>query len=186
MAAAQKGYQRALTIDRKTLGPEHRETATVINDIALCLALWGWSAQGGGAAAGDQPEALKQEAFTASQRALQSAAANAMARSAALTAAKIASAGPQAQAYEAALLERDDLDRQFATAASNTGQYGIEKRQRLAEAHDEIISRIDRLAADLKLKAPLYWDYRSPEPLSLAALQVKTGADAALLHTMKR
>jgi CHAT domain-containing protein len=148
----------------------------------LSLDLWDWSAQGGGTEANDRPDALKVEAFSASQRAVQSAAGDAMARSAALTAAKDAAVGPQAQAYEAALLQRDDLDLQFAKAAATPGKAGVEQSQALAKARSEAIAEINRLAAALKTSAPRYWDYRSPEPVSTQVLQSKTGADAVLLH----
>ena len=148
----------------------------------LSFALWYWAAKGGGPAAMDQPEALKLEAFAATQRALQSAAGDAMAHSAAQTAARSSSVGPQAQAYEAALLERDSLDQEFASAAAASGQAGVDRRQTLARSRDEVIARIDRLAAQLKSQAPLYWDYRAPEAVSVAALQATRGADAALLH----
>jgi CHAT domain-containing protein len=52
----------------------------------------------------------------------------------------------------------------------------------LAKARDELTARISGLTAELKAKAPLYWDYRSPEPLDIAALQAMVGSDAALLH----
>jgi len=148
----------------------------------LSLATWDWSAHGGGAGAPDRPDALKLEAFSASQRAVQSAAGDAMARSAALTAAKDAAVGPQAQAYEAALLQRDNLNLQFANAVRIPGKAGVEQRLALDKARIEAISQIDRLAAELKTSAPRYWDYRSPEPVSAQVLQSKTGADAVLLH----
>lgn len=148
----------------------------------LSLALWGWFAQGGGAGSSDRPEALKLEAFAASQRAVQSVAGEAMARSAALAAAKTSSVGPQAEAYEAALLERDSLDRQFANAIGVAGQSGIEKRAALSKARDDVAARILRLATELETRAPLYWNYRAPEPVSVASLQAKTGADARLLR----
>lgn len=148
----------------------------------LSLATWDWSAHGGGVGPKDRPDALKLEAFSASQRAVQSAAGDAMARSAALTAAKDAAVGPQAQAYEAALLQRDNLDLQFAKAVGIPGKAGVEQRLVLEKARNEAISQINRLAGELKTSAPRYWDYRSPEPVSAGALQSKTGADAVLLH----
>ncbi len=148
----------------------------------LSLALWDWSARGGGIGPNDRPDALKVEAFSAVQRAVQSAAGDAMARSAALTAAKDAAVGPQAQAYEAALLQRDNLDLQFAKAAGTPGKAGLEQSQALAKARTEAIAQINRLAEALKTNAPRYWDYRSPEPVSAQVLQSKTGADAVLLH----
>ena len=148
----------------------------------LSLALWNWAAQGGGDAASDRPEALRLEAFGAGQRAVHSAAGDAMARSAALTAARGSAVGPQAQAYEAALRERDNLDQIYARAAAEGGKQGILKSTALARARDELVATIDRLATELKTQAPRYWDYRSPEPVSVAALQAHDGADAALLH----
>ncbi len=148
----------------------------------LSLALWEWSAAGGGIGAGDRPDALRKEAFSASQRAVQSAAGDAMARSAALTAAKDAAVGPQAHAYEAALLQRDNLDLQFAKAAGTPAAAGVEQREALAKARDQAIAEINRLATALKTNAPRYWDYRSPEAVSTQVLQSKTGADAVLLH----
>jgi CHAT domain-containing protein len=99
-----------------------------------------------------------------------------------LSAAAAAGVGDQARAYEAALLERDRLNQAFANAATETGEGGVEKRAALAKARLGVVAKIDALAAELRSKAPRYWDYRSPEPVSVAALQAKTGADAALLH----
>ena len=148
----------------------------------LTLTLWEWSAQGGGPAPADRPAALTLEGFATSQRALQSAAGDAMARSAALTAATSAAVGDQAQAYEAALLERDRVDQQFAKAADVAGKVGVDKREQLAKAHDAAVAEIGRTEADIKSKAPLYWDYRSPEPIGVAALQARSGSDAVLLR----
>jgi tetratricopeptide (TPR) repeat protein len=148
----------------------------------LSLALWGQSTQSDGAATTDRPETLKLEAFVATQRALQSAAGDAMARSAALRVANRAAVGPQAQAYEAVLLQRTNLDQRFAEAAGENGEKGAEKQRALAQARDEAASKIDRLSTELRSQAPRYWDYRSPEPVSVAALQTRTGADAVLLH----
>ena len=148
----------------------------------LGLSLWGWAGQGGGAAAGDRPAALQLEAFGASQQAIQSGAGDALARSSALTAAASAGVGSQAQAYEAALLERDGLDQAFAKAAAQGDQGGASQRAALTSARDKVDSRIAQLTAELKSKAPLYWDYRSPSPLDVGALQARSGADAALLR----
>jgi len=146
------------------------------------LALWGWAAQGGGPAPGDRPDALKLEAFIASQNAVQSAAGEALARSAAFAAAVSASVGPEARAYEAALLERDGLDREYANAVEASGQDALERRRRLTMARDEVAARIERLQSALRTRAPRYWDFRSPDAVSVAALQATAGADAALLR----
>jgi len=146
------------------------------------LALWGRAAQGGGTAPQDRPDALKLEAFMAAQLAVKSAAGDAMSRSAAFAAAVSATVGPQARAYEAALLDRDALDLQFAAAMTAFGPDAMEHRQVLAKARDQALARIDGLEADLKARAPRYWDFRSPAPVSIAALQAGSGADTALLR----
>jgi CHAT domain-containing protein len=105
-----------------------------------------------------------------------------MARSAALTAANAFGVGPEARDYEAALLERDSLDAQFAKVASKPDQTQQANFAVLAKARNDVTSRLEHAQADLKSKAPLYWDYRSPEPVTVAALQATSGADAALLH----
>jgi len=149
----------------------------------FALSLWLFARQGGGGVpARNGPEALKLEAFTTSQQALQSAAGDAMARSAALTAARAANVGPQAEAYEAALLARDELDKKFVKLAGGDSAADAVRREALAKARADANATIDRLAAELKSKAPLYWDYRSPEPVTVAALQSRSGADTVLLH----
>jgi CHAT domain-containing protein len=146
------------------------------------LALWGWAAHGGGSAPDDRPDALKLEAFTAGQRALESAAADAMSRSAAFAAAVSAAVGPQARAYEAALVERDGLDRQIADAIADSRPAAVERRELATRSREDTVSRIEGLEAQLRTKAPLYWEFRSPQAVSVAALQAQTGPDAALLR----
>lgn len=149
----------------------------------LSLSLWLYAQQGGGGPpARNGLEALKLEAFTSSQQALQSAAGDAMAHSAALTAARAANVGPQAEAYEAALLARDELDKKFVKLAAGTSAADVARREALAKAREDASATIEQLASELKSKAPRYWDYRSPEPVSVAALQSQNGADAVLLH----
>lgn len=150
--------------------------------IRLGLSLAAWATEGGGATTEDKPSALQLEAFDASQRAVQSAAGAAMARSAALAAAQATGVGIQAEAYEAALLSRDQLDQQFAKSEFTDATQGVEQRSTLSKTRLVLSSRIDMLAAELKSKAPLYWDFRSPEPVPIGALQSRSGADAALLR----
>jgi hypothetical protein len=90
--------------------------------------------------------------------------------------------GSEADTYEAALLSREKLDAQYTQSENNDADAGAEKRAMLAKSRTALLARIDTLAADLKKKAPLYWDYRSPEPLTVASLQSKSGADIALLR----
>jgi CHAT domain-containing protein len=105
-----------------------------------------------------------------------------MARTAALVAARSSAVGQQAQAYEDALREQDHLDQQFAAAAGTSGERGVELRLALAQAHEQAVSRTDQLATELKTRAPQYWAYRSPDAISIAALQLPAGADSSLLH----
>jgi CHAT domain-containing protein len=151
--------------------------------IRFTVVLWYWASHGGGPAARDRPQSLMLEAFAASQRAVQSAAGDAMAHAAALAAAQAQTVGTEAQAYEESLKERDALDRQYAEAVAHGGAGGAEKRAMLAKSRSELDAKTDRLASELKAKQPRYWDFRSPEAVSVAALQSTTGADATLLHS---
>jgi CHAT domain-containing protein len=169
---------------RDAAGDELQFARTREADCAtrLALSLWDWSASSAGKAGAGRPEALEAEAFEDVQRATQSAAGDAMARTAALAAARAAGVGDQAAAYEAALVERTRLDLDYATAANRAGPGAAEARAMLGKARLEVIGRIEALAADLRIKVPRYWDYRSPEPLSVASLQNRAGPDAVLLH----
>ena len=149
---------------------------------SLALALRGWFEQGGGEAPGDRPGSLTAEAFEAAQRAIQSAAGDALSRSAALTAAASRGAGKMAADYETTLGELGVLAEDFAKAAVEPGAGGVETRAALAKARGETQTRLADLSASLQESVPLYWTYRSPQPVSVAALQAAAGADAALLR----
>jgi CHAT domain-containing protein/tetratricopeptide (TPR) repeat protein len=148
----------------------------------LSLALWEWSAAGGGTRALDRPDALLGEAFLSAQRSLQSAAGEALARSAALTAAEAAGVGPTARAYEAALAERDALQQAYGKAAGESGDAAATRRRNIGQALDAAAATIGRLSQALSAKAPLYWDYRAPDAVGVSALQARSGADPALLR----
>jgi len=178
--AARTNFTRARTLSGEAAPSARADDAFCW--VKFCVALAKWSAQGGGPAAGDRPAALMLESFIAGQRTLQSAAGEAMAHSGALAAANSAGMAAQAQDYEAALVSREKLDAQFTQSENGDADAGAEKRAMLAKARTVLLAHIDALAAELKSKAPLYWDYRSPEPLSIESLQSKSGADAALLR----
>jgi tetratricopeptide (TPR) repeat protein len=146
----------------------------------LALALRGLAEQGG-AARGLGPDALRDEAFVAAQHAALSAAGEAMARSAAMAAARSAGVGDAAAAFENALVERETLDQEFAKAAAETGKDGVEHRAALADRRAKVAARIEALAAELRAKAPRYWDLRAPDPIPIAVLQSGSGPDANLL-----
>ncbi len=149
--------------------------------VRLALSLRGWSEQGGEQRADGRPEALEREAFVVAQRAALSAAGEALARSAALSAATAAGVGDQAAAYEDALRERRGLDEAFAKAAGEAGEGGVEHRARLAKARAELLARTEALKSGIEARAPRYWDYRTPAPVDVGSLQARSGPDAVLL-----
>jgi CHAT domain-containing protein/tetratricopeptide (TPR) repeat protein len=158
-----------------------RETASRCHKI-LSLALWEWSAAGGGPAVGDRPQALLPEAFVAAQRSEQSAAGDALARSAALTAAEAAGVGRAARAYEAALAERGALQQAYGKAAGEGADTAATRMRNISQALDATTESLTRLSEDLLTTAPLYWDYRAPGALDVSELQAGSGPDAALLR----
>ena len=166
------------SLDQNTIALRTERTATGDCSGQLALSLWAWSSKGGGQKPTDRPEALKQEAFGAVQRSLQSAGGIAISHSAAMTAATAAGVAPQAQAYDSALQERDELDSQFSKAPSDS----VELRASLTASRAQVSAKINQLATELRTKAPLYWNYRNPKLVSIAELQSKSGADALLLH----
>ncbi len=127
--------------------------------------------------------ALAAEAFDDAQRADQSPAGDALSRAAALTAAQAAGAGDLADQYEAALAARAHLRKAAGgTADSPMGQDQPSVDPAAASARiQEIDQKIAGLADQLQSRYPLYWDYRSPSPLPVTALQVGSGPDSALL-----
>jgi CHAT domain-containing protein/tetratricopeptide (TPR) repeat protein len=128
------------------------------------------------------PGALLAEAFERGQGAQQSAAGQALSQAAAQAAAQAAGAGAVALAYEQALAHRGSLEQKLA-AVSDDSPAAASERQ---EASDQI-SRVDQqiagLARELKARWAPYWDYRSPAPIALAALQSAAGDDAKLLRS---
>ncbi len=111
------------------------------------------------------------EAFEASQRANQSEAASALSRSAALAIASSSGVGPLATRYEQSLDERQTLQRQFAESPSGDDRAGLAKRQNLLARIHSLDTTIDEIGENLRRQAPSYWNYRSPESVSLASLQ---------------
>jgi CHAT domain-containing protein len=80
------------------------------------------------------------------------------------------------------LRERNILDLQFAKLEGDYVKSEIGSRQQLDKAHDVAVAKIKRLEENIKIKAPLYWDYRTADPVNVADLQAKSGADSMLLH----
>jgi len=108
------------------------------------------------------------------------AAADALARYGARSAAAAAGVGDQADAYEAALAERDRLDVEIANAVAT--QASPDERKALDDARDTVAAKLNAMSAALRGSAARYWAYRSPEPIDVAALRAAAGADAVLLR----
>jgi len=175
------------TLARKTV-PVNASSASRIAIQGLSIAcssqfataLWGWSGQGGGPAPADRPAALRAEAFRAAQSGFIASADAALAQASARSLANKFGAGAEAEAYETALIALDNLNDQFAKAAGTVG--AEEKQKNLAAQRDALQVKIKALEETLKTKAPAYWDYRSPQPLDVAALQATSGDDAKMLR----
>ncbi|HEY3812186.1 MAG TPA: tetratricopeptide repeat protein [Caulobacteraceae bacterium] len=184
---AAAAYRKACRILRQSPGldsasEDARETSQ--DSLANCngdlsLSLWAWAAKGGGDKT-DQPAALRAEAFQSGQQASANDASAALAQASARSLAEKSGVGDQAAHYEAALVELDELNQAFARAAADAK--GDERQTKLNAQRDALEARIETLKAELKTKAPAYWDYRSPEPLKAEALQAPSGNDAKLLH----
>jgi len=180
-------YRRACEVFASRAGPRgaageggRQDRASLAGCLrGLALVLRQWAEHGGGP---EGPGALRDQAFTAVQGASASLAGEALARAAALTAAKAAGIGDQAGAYEDALADLQALDRQYSQAADEAPQSGDPKHAALSGLRLEIVARIGALAATISAKAPRYWDYRAPAPVTVAALQARVGPDAALLR----
>ena len=153
------------------------------------LALWRWAESGGGNAASDRPDALRDEAFAVAQAALSSPSSDTLALAAARIAAGTSGAGDLAERYEAAIRARDQAGQAPRSRLRDPMEDTPEpEAQRLArEALDRQIAGI---AATLSSDQPLYWDIRMPHPLDVAALQARDGggsllrADEALVFFM--
>lgn len=155
------------------------------NESAECairqvIALWRWSELGGGPNAADLPGSLKAEAFFAAQRAHPDPSAEALAHAAARAVAARSGVGALVEQYDAAIRERDAagnappenwLDAPYQPRTEEAQQQSELQNQRIAE-----------LATKLAAASPRFWELRMPHPVDVAALQARTGADAALLH----
>lgn len=146
------------------------------------LATFLWHLHHDGGLKSVSADVLREEAFDAAQFSLASSAAESLAHLGARSAAAAAGAGDEAASYEAELERRDQLDIEMAQATSDQSGSGVQALKTLELARDVTSRRIDSAAAALKRAAPRYWDYRSPESVTIAALRARTGDDAVLLH----
>jgi CHAT domain-containing protein/tetratricopeptide (TPR) repeat protein len=142
-------------------------------------ALWGWAQAGGGPDLGDRPDELMAEAFLAAQRGQASTPGQVLSLAAARRAAAAAGAGQEAEDYELLLAAREQLDAQFLDIAAEPA--AAEQRQSLLALRGQIDAALPAMEARLSQAHPRYWALRSPQPVSIAALQARGGRDAALL-----
>jgi CHAT domain-containing protein len=187
VAEAAKAYRaacfgRAERVAESTRGERAQRSAGPAADAAgdcaarLVGILWDWSQAGGGTAPADRPEALRDEAFAAAQLSLQSAAGDALARSAARIAAASAGIGPAAQRFEEAVAERDVAEHSLAEPRTDSAA-----RAALEQRKAALDTTIAGLSGEIAGRDPLYWDLRSPRPVEAAALRARAGASKPLL-----
>lgn len=145
------------------------------------LALRRWAEAGGGSAAADRPDNLRDEAFAVAQAALPSPSSDTLALAAARIAAGASGAGDLAERYEAAIRARDQAGQAPGSRLRDPMEDAplSEEQHRTRDALDE---RIAGIAAKLSSEQPLYWDIRMPRPLDVAALQAQDGGEASLLR----
>ena len=120
--------------------------------------------------------ALGAEAFEAAQRSVQAGSATSLSRSNVIALAQAAGVGTEASQYETALDDRDVLQLRFVQALA------VIERQRLSQDIQQLDAKIGDLASELATRAPDYWSYRSPGPVSIASLQQANGTGRELLH----
>ncbi|MDB5712502.1 MAG: uncharacterized protein JWL96_4572 [Sphingomonas bacterium] len=145
------------------------------------MALWRWAEAGGGSAATDRPDALRDQAFAVAQAALPSPSSDTLALAAARIAAGASGAGDLAERYEAAIRARDQAGQAPLSRLRDPMDEAPEPeaQRQTREALDREIAGI---AAKLASDQPLYWDIRVPHPLDVAALQARDGGGASLLR----
>jgi CHAT domain-containing protein len=149
--------------------------------LRAALALWRWAVAGGGSAAADRPQALRNEAFAMAQAALPSASSDTLARAAARIAATASGAGDLAERYEAAIRARDQAGEAPRSRLHDPMADAPEPEQQ-RQAREALDRQIADIASKLARDQPLYWDIRMPRPLDVAALRARDGAGHALLR----
>lgn len=122
-------------------------------------------------------------AFIAAQLGEQSAAADALARKAALTAIASLDKRGIALKYERALVERETLEKEFTSAVADSSEAAHTRAQHLSADIEQTDRLIASLTGELTHTVSRYWDYRSPSPVSVEELQApgSTG-QPELLH----
>jgi CHAT domain-containing protein len=175
-------FGRAERVAEATRGERaQRSAGPAADEAGDCAArlvgiLWQWAEAGGGSAAADRPEALRDEAFAAAQLSLQSAAGDALARSAAKIAAASAGIGPAAQHFEEAVAQRDSAERSLADPRTDpTARAALEQRKAALD------TSIAGLSGEIAARDPLYWDLRSPRAVEAAVLRTPAGLAKPLL-----
>lgn len=148
---------------------------------SLSLALRCWAAEGGGAAAGDRPDALTAEAFLAAQNADKDSEGDVFARAGARLSAGALGLGDVVTQREKLIGERASLQQRFAEMA---GQANVSKTDldALSVRLAALDPRVDAVNAQLRAQFPSYWALINPDPVPIDQLQGAGGAGPALLH----
>lgn len=148
--------------------------------LRQAFAMYRLAEKGGGNIDSNGPEALLARAFEAAQLASVSPAAETLARASARIAAAQSDAGELAERYEAAIRTRDESG--LAPIPLWRDRYATYSRTfEERAARDRQDQEIAGIAAQLAQLAPLYWQLRTPQTLSIASLQARHGPDRILL-----
>lgn len=158
--------------------PLQRAVSKRYAGTALTFARAGWSVAKTRPA---EAPALRAEAFAAIQGVAQSAAADAMTRSAARRLAEANGAAQLVDAWQAALARVDALNGRIAQSMSG-GTDGEAKRAQLAAQLDTALKARKTAEAALAAKLPAYFDILRSRAIPAADFQATTGDAAKLLR----
>ncbi len=150
--------------------------------MALLDTLWRWSASHVNIVGEDTFTALRNEAVLVAQQAGGDRTSAAFARGTAQLTAKRLGANENAKRWEEIRNQIGSLDAAFNAAA---GSGGTEAAQVLANLNTErghLNAELIRTEAELKAKAPDFFDLIKPEPVSVEDLQATSGEKANILR----
>ena len=149
--------------------------------LAALAALGLLALAGPAPAASDTPQALRAEAFEAAQWAIASDAADALARVSARFAQGDDALGRLAAGREAAIVDRDRLERELERHYASDDPASLEARSRTRAAWEAVSTRLHDLDAEIEARFPAYAELTSPRALSVAETQALLRPDEGLL-----
>jgi len=138
-------------------------------------------AAGAAPAGPETPQSLRAEAFEAAQWAIASDAADALARVSARFAQGDDALGRLAAEREAAIVDRDRLERELERHYASDDPASLEARGRTRAAWEAVSTRLRDLDAEIEARFPAYAELTSPRALSVAETQALLRPDEGLL-----